>query len=85
MRSHLLAIVTLTAALAAGTALAAEVATGKVTEFNTETRMLVLEDGKSYLLADAISVESLDVGDEVVLSFDKVDDKMVVSEMQISE
>ncbi len=85
MRTRYVVLSAVVLSLMSGAAMAAEAVSGKVEAFDLETRELVLESGDVFVLDDAISVENLDVGDEVTLSVENIEDQVVVTSMEISE
>ncbi|WP_162901698.1 DUF1344 domain-containing protein [Breoghania sp. L-A4] len=85
MRTRFVVLSALVLSLISGSAIAAEAVSGKVEAFDLETRELVLESGDIFVLDEAVSVDNLDVGDEVMLSVETIDDQMVVTSMEISE
>lgn len=85
MHTRILAVSALVLSLASGSALAAEVMSGKVESYDPESRVMVLDTGESFVLAPAVETENLDEGDEVMVSFDMVGDDMVANEVEISE
>ena len=43
---------------------------GKVQSVDTSSRMIMLEDGSSYVAADGVAIEELAEGDSVVVTYD---------------
>jgi hypothetical protein len=61
-------IANVTAALMAGSALAAQT-TGTIRSMSKARDTITLSDGKSFLLPEGIEVESLHVGEHVAISY----------------
>lgn len=85
MHKRFLAISVLALSLVSGAAYAAEAISGKVESFDQETRELVLDTGEVFVLDPSVDTDALDEGDEVTLSYDTVDEQLVVTEMEIAE
>ncbi|MFN0264421.1 hypothetical protein ACKTEK_11140 [Tepidamorphus sp. 3E244] len=85
MLKRLVALSALALTLTAGIAAAATVEAGKVDAYDEATREITLEGGKMFVLADGVSTEGLDVGDEVTLTVNDMDGKMVAEKMEIGE
>lgn len=83
MQTRFLAISALALSLVTGAAFAAEAISGKVSDFNPETRELVLDTGETFVLDAAIDAEQIEISDEVTLTYDKVDDKNVATAIEI--
>ena len=64
--------------LSAATAFADEAA-GKITAVDSET--LVLEDGTTFTIGEGVSVEGLEPGTEVTVSYEEMDGQMVIKEV----
>ena len=67
----------------AGPALAADVS-GKIQNINEEARTIILEDGASYQLGQGVALEGLSVGQEVTLSVEDENGRMVAQEIEPS-
>jgi hypothetical protein len=65
----------------AGPAIAADVS-GKIQEIDEEARTIILEDGSSYQLGQGVALEGLSVGQEVTLSLEDEDGKMVAQDVE---
>lgn len=57
----------------------AEEAGGKVAMVDAQT--LILEDGTSFTIAEGVSVEGLEPGTEVTVSYEEQDGQMVATEV----
>jgi len=64
--------------LSAATAFADEAA-GKITTVDSET--LILEDGTTFTIGEGVSVEGLEPGTEVTVSYEEKDGQMVIMEV----
>ena len=78
MNKLLAPFVALAFVFSAGLAMADEAA-GKVTAVDSET--LILEDGTTFTIGEGVSVEGLEPGTEVTVSFEEQDGQMVVTEI----
>ena len=67
----------------AGPALAADVS-GKIQEINEEARTIMLEDGSSYQLGQGIALDGLSIGQEVTLSVEDENGRMVAQDVEPS-
>ena len=64
-----------------GAAYADEMA-GTVQSWEEDTRTIVLEDGTSFAVSEAVSMEGIEPGDEVLVSFEEQDDQMTATEIK---
>jgi len=67
----------------ASPALAADVS-GKIQEINEDARTIILEDGSSYQLGQGVALEGLSIGQEVTLSVEDEDGRMVAQDVEPS-
>jgi Cu/Ag efflux protein CusF len=71
-------------ALAAGAAWAGDIE-GKVQSFDTNDRMVTLEDGTKLWVAEGVSIEGLKEGAKVKASYEERDGKNVATSVEVSE
>lgn len=73
-------------ALLAGAGMAmAEEAKGTLQEVDQEARTIIMEDGTTYTAAEGVLLEELQPGQEVTVSFEEEDGKMVADEIRPAE
>ncbi len=70
--------------VSAGSAFA-EDASGTIETVDPATGIIILDDGQTYTLAEGVSVEGLQPGDVVTVSFEVQDDKNMVTAVTKSE
>ena len=66
----------LTASLAS-----ADEAKGTLQEINMDAQTITMDDGTSYRLAEDVSLEGIEVGEEVTVSFEEQGDDKIVTEI----
>ena len=59
----------------------AEEASGKISSVDMKSRTIQLEDGTSFTVEEAVSLEGLEPGTEVTVSFEEQDGENVASEV----
>jgi Cu/Ag efflux protein CusF len=64
---------------------AADEAKGTVISVNEQSRTIVLDDGAMYTLGEGISSQTLQPGDEVLVSFEEQAGQKVVTEVKKAE
>lgn len=85
MRKHL-GILSAAALFASVGLASAEEASGTLLEVDPMAGMIVLDDGTAYTVADGVSIDGLQPGDEVTVSFEEGEDgQMVISEITTAE
>ena len=58
-------------------------AKGKITSYDTTTQVVTLEDGTQYIVTDQVkTTEKIKVGKHVKMTYDEVDGKNMVSELE---
>ncbi len=62
----------------------AEEAGGKIAAVDSYAGTLVLQDGTTFTIAQGVSMEGLQPGTEVILSFEEQDGKLIVTEIALS-
>ena len=70
--------------VSAGSAFA-EDAAGTIETIDPATGIIILDDGQTYTVAEGVSVEGLQPGDVVTVSFEVQDDKNMVTAVIKSE
>ena len=60
----------------------AEEATGKIEAIDDANRIIVLDNGVTYTLAEGVSLEGLQPGDDVTVSFEAQGDQNMASEVK---
>ncbi|HEX6092163.1 MAG TPA: DUF1344 domain-containing protein [Dongiaceae bacterium] len=81
MRKTLAVLSVLSILGSAGAALAEE-AMGKIQAVDPATRTLTLEDGSSYILGEAVAIDSLAPGSDVTVSFEEKDGQKTATEVK---
>ena len=83
---HPLTAAALALALATGAAIASETETGKVVAYDMEARLVTLENGMEFFLDEDISTATMDIGDEVTLTYDEEEDgNLLATKMKVKE
>ncbi|MCB1478523.1 MAG: hypothetical protein R3D43_02230 [Tepidamorphaceae bacterium] len=83
---QLITVSALALSLATVSALASETETGKVVAYDMEARLLTLENGHEFFLAEDISTATMDIGDEVTLTYDEEEDgNLLATKMKVAE
>ena len=59
----------------------ADDATGKVASVDAQSQTLILEDGTSFMISEGVSVEGLEPGTEVTVSYEEQDGQKVATEV----
>ncbi len=57
---------------------------GKVAAVDTSAGTLVLQDGTTFTIAQGVSMEGLQPGTEVTVSFEEQDGKLIATEIALS-
>ncbi|HVR68420.1 MAG TPA: DUF1344 domain-containing protein [Verrucomicrobiae bacterium] len=81
MRKTLAVLSVLSILGTAGAALAEE-AMGKIQAVDPATRTLTLEDGSSFVLGDAVAIDSLQPGSDVTVSYEEKDGQKTATEVK---
>jgi Cu/Ag efflux protein CusF len=81
MRKTLAVLSVLSILGSAGAALAEE-AMGKIQAVDPATRTLTLEDGSSFILGEAVAIDSLQPGSDVTVSFEEKDGQKTATEVK---
>ncbi len=81
MRKTLAVLSVLSILGSAGAALAEE-AMGKIQAVDPATRTLTLEDGNSFILGEAVAIDSLQPGSDVTVSFEEKDGQKTATEVK---
>ena len=81
MRKTLAVLSVLSILGTAGAALAEE-AMGKIQAVDPATRTLTLEDGNSFVLGDAVAINSLQPGSDVTVSYEEKDGQKTATEVK---
>jgi Cu/Ag efflux protein CusF len=81
MRKTLAVLSVLSILGTAGAALAEE-AMGKIQAVDPATRTLTLEDGSSFILGEAVAIDSLQPGSDVTVSFEEKDGQKTATEVK---
>jgi Cu/Ag efflux protein CusF len=81
MRKTLAVLSVLSILGTAGAALAEE-AMGKIQAVDPATRTLTLEDGNSFVLGDAVAIDSLQPGSDVTVSYEEKDGQKTATEVK---
>ncbi len=81
----LIATVSAAAMFAIASAASAEEATGAVELIDPATGTIILQDGTAYTVADGVSIEGLQPGDTVTVSFEVQADKNMATAVTKSE
>ncbi len=81
MRKTLAVLSVLSILGSAGAALAEE-AMGKIQAVDPATRTLTLEDGNSFVLGEAVAIDSLQPGSDVTVSFEEKDGQKTATEVK---
>ena len=84
MKRYLAALSAFAFLAGAGIAVAEE-ATGKIQAVDETTRTITLEDGTTYTVAEGVSLEGLESGKEVTVSFDEEGGQNVAKEIKTME
>ncbi|MFM9843811.1 MAG: DUF1344 domain-containing protein [Dongiaceae bacterium] len=80
MRKTLAVLSVLSILGTAGAALAEE-AMGKIQAVDPATRMLTLEDGNSFILGEAVAIDSLQPGSDVTVSYEEKDGQKTATQV----
>jgi Cu/Ag efflux protein CusF len=80
MRKTLAVLSVLSILGSAGAALAEE-AMGKIQAVDPATRTLTLEDGSSFILGDAVAIDSLQPGSDVTVSYEEKDGQKTATQV----
>lgn len=80
MRKTLAVLSVLSILGTAGVALAEE-AMGKVQAVDPATRTLTLEDGSSFILGEAVAIDTLQPGTDVTVSYEEKDGQKTATEV----
>jgi Cu/Ag efflux protein CusF len=80
MRKTLAVLSVLSILGTAGAALAEE-AMGKIQAVDPATRTLTLEDGSSFVLGDAVAIDSLQPGSDVTVSYEEKDGQKTATQV----
>ncbi len=59
----------------------ADEATGKVAAVDSASGSLMLEDGTTFTIAEGVSMEGLEPGTEVTVSFEEQDGQLIATEV----
>ena len=59
----------------------AEEAAGKVAAVDAATGSLILEDGTTFTIGDGVSMDGLEPGTEVTVSFEEQDGQLIATEV----
>jgi len=59
----------------------ADEAAGKVAAVDPSSSSLILEDGTTFIIAEGVSMEGLEPGTEVTVSFEEQDGQLVATEV----
>jgi hypothetical protein len=81
MRKTLAVLSVLSILGSAGAALAEE-AMGKIQAVDPATRTLTLEDGNSFVLGEAVAIDSLQPGSDVTVSYEEKDGQKTATEVK---
>jgi len=81
MRKTLAVLSVLSILGTAGAALAEE-AMGKIQAVDPATRTLTLEDGNSFVLGEAVAIDSLQPGSDVTVSYEEKDGQKTATEVK---
>jgi len=81
MRKTLAVLSVLSILGTAGAALAEE-AMGKIQAVDPATRTLTLEDGNSFVLGDAVAIDSLQPGSDVTVSYEEKDGQKTATDVK---
>jgi Protein of unknown function (DUF1344) len=81
MRKTLAVLSVLSILGTAGAALAEE-AMGKIQAVDPATRTLTLEDGNSFILGEAVAIDSLQPGSDVTVSYEEKDGQKTATEVK---
>ncbi|MGH6803368.1 MAG: DUF1344 domain-containing protein [Methyloceanibacter sp.] len=81
MRKTLAVLSVLSILGSAGAALAEE-AMGKIQAVDPATRTLTLEDGNSFILGEAVAIDSLQPGSDVTVSYEEKDGQKTATEVK---
>ena len=81
----MIAAVSAAAMLAFAGAAFAEEASGAVELVDPATGTIILQDGTTYTVADGVSIEELQPGDTVTVSFEVQDDKNMATSVTKAE
>jgi len=68
-----LAVLSVLSILGTASAALAEEAMGKIQAVDPATRTLTLEDGNSFVLGEAVAIDSLQPGSDVTVSYEEKD------------
>jgi len=71
--------------MATGSIALAEEATGTIEAVDGAGRTIMLDDGVTYQLAEAVDVEALKVGEKVTITYEQADGKITVSALVPAE
>ena len=85
MKSVLVSTIAAAALLFTAGIAAADEASGRVTQVNTEEQTFTLDNGMTFSLSDDINIEGLAAGQEVKVTFEKQDSENIATEVQIPE
>jgi hypothetical protein len=80
MRKTLAVLSVLSILGSAGAALAEE-AMGKIQAVDPATRTLTLEDGNSFILGEAVAIDSLQPGSDVTVSYEEKDGQKTATQV----
>ncbi len=80
MRKTLAVLSVLSILGTAGAALAEE-AMGKIQAVDPATRTLTLEDGNSFILGEAVAIDSLQPGSDVTVSYEEKDGQKTATQV----
>jgi hypothetical protein len=80
MRKTLAVLSVLSILGSAGAALAEE-AMGKIQAVDPATRTLTLEDGNSFVLGEAVAIDSLQPGSDVTVSYEEKDGQKTATQV----
>ena len=69
--------------VAAGLAMAEETAEGMIEGIDLQSRMIILDNGVVYSVAEGISLESLRPGTEVTVSFEETNGEKMVNRLTV--
>jgi Cu/Ag efflux protein CusF len=77
-----LAVLSVLSILGTASAALAEEAMGKIQAVDPATRTLTLEDGNSFVLGEAVAIDSLQPGSDVTVSYEEKDGQKTATEVK---
>lgn len=85
MKSVLVSTLAAAALLLSAGLASADEASGRITQVNTESQTITLDNGMTFSLSENVNINSLAAGQEVKVTYEKQDSENIATEVQGSK